>query len=102
MHEKPTSEENLLDLVFTTNPTLVESSSNAPGISDHDIVVVDSDIKPFYSKQKPRKCFLFSKTNSDKLKVKISVISKNIIEMYEIGKSIHELWDTFKTDLSRL
>ena len=99
VHEKPTREDNLLDLVFTTNPSLVKPSSNAPGISDHDIVVVDSDTKPFYSKQKPRKCFLFSKVNWDELKVKISGISKNITEMYEFGKSIHELWDTFKTDL---
>ena len=99
VHEKPTREDNLLDLVFTTNPSLVKSSSNAPGISDHDIVVVDSDTKPFYLKQKPRKCFLFSKVNWDELKVKISGISKNITEMYEFGKSIHELWDTFKTDL---
>ena len=53
VHEKPTREDNLLDLVFTTNPTLIKSSSNTPGISDHDIVVVDSDTKPFYSKQKP-------------------------------------------------
>ena len=70
VHEKPTRED-LLDLVFTTNPTLIRSSSNTPGISDHDIVVVDSDTKPFYSKQKPRKCFLFSKANWIELKVKI-------------------------------
>ena len=62
-------------------------------------MVVDSDTKPFYSKQKPRKCFLFSKTNWNELKVKISSISNNIIEMFETGKSIHELWNTFKTDL---
>ena len=43
VHEKPTREDNLLDLVFTTNPTLIKSSSTTPGISDHDIVVVDSD-----------------------------------------------------------
>ena len=89
----------MLDLVFTTNPTLVKSSSNAPGISDHDIVVVDSDTKPFYSKQKPRKCFLFSKANWSELKVKITEISNNIIDMYNSEKSVHELWDTFKTGL---
>ena len=99
MHEKPTREDNLLDLVFTTNPTLIKSSSNTPGISDHDIVVVDSDTKPFYSKQKPRKCFLFSKANWIKLNSKINEISNNIIEMFESGKSIHELWDTFRTEL---
>ena len=29
---------NLLDLVFESNPSLVKSSTNLPGISDHKIV----------------------------------------------------------------
>jgi len=36
IHNKPTRENNLLDLVFVSNPTLVKSSINVPGISDHD------------------------------------------------------------------
>ena len=39
IHEQPTRGENLLDIVFTTFPTLVKSSVNIPGLSDHDIVV---------------------------------------------------------------
>ena len=48
VHEEPTRNVNLLDLVITTDPTLVKSSVNAPSISDHDIhvVVTDTDIKP--------------------------------------------------------
>ena len=61
VHDKPTREENLLDLVLTKNPSLIKSTNNTPGISDHDIVVVDSDTKPYYAIQKHRKCFVFSK-----------------------------------------
>lgn len=57
MHDKPTREQNLLDLVFTTNPSLIKSTSNAPGISDHAIVITDADIVPSYSYSKPRKIF---------------------------------------------
>ena len=49
MHSEPTREENLLDLVFTTNPSLIKSTANAPGISDHAMVVTDADIKPQYT-----------------------------------------------------
>ena len=56
---QPTRENNLLDLIFTTNPSLIKSTTNAPGISDHDMVIVDSDTKPHYTKQRPRKCFIF-------------------------------------------
>ncbi|KAH3837133.1 hypothetical protein DPMN_110511 [Dreissena polymorpha] len=45
--DEPTRENTLLDLKFTTNISLVKSTSNATGISDNDIVVADSDIKPF-------------------------------------------------------
>ena len=32
IHDSPTRENNLLDLVFVSNPTLVKSSVNVPGI----------------------------------------------------------------------
>ena len=44
VHELATRNGNLLDLVFTTNPTLVKSSVNAPGTSDHDLIVTDTDM----------------------------------------------------------
>jgi endonuclease/exonuclease/phosphatase family metal-dependent hydrolase len=38
VHNQPTREGNLLDHVFVSNTTLVKSSTNVPGISDHDII----------------------------------------------------------------
>ena len=55
VHIDPTREENLLDLTFTTHPSLIKSTTNVPGISDHDMVVIDSDIKPHFNNSKPRK-----------------------------------------------
>ena len=45
IHNQPTREENLLDLVFVTSPTLIKSSTNALGISDHEIVITDFEAK---------------------------------------------------------
>lgn len=98
--DKPTREKNILDLLFTNNPSLIKSTANAPGISDHDIVVADSDTKPYYSKKKPRRCFLFSKANWELLSTNISDISKKITQPYTNWSSIHILWDTFKSDLT--
>ena len=94
VHDKPTREDNLLDLVFTTNPSLIKSTANTPGISDHDIVVVDSDTKPYYAKQKPRKCFMFSKANWEQLKVHMQELSAEVIRLYKSGSSVHHLWYT--------
>ena len=41
IHEQPTRGNNLLDIVLTTNSSLIKSSNNAPGISDHDMVITD-------------------------------------------------------------
>lgn len=50
IHDKPTRDDNILDLVFTNNPPLIKSSRNAPGISDHDIIITDAITKPHYCK----------------------------------------------------
>ena len=51
VHEEPTREENILDLVFTSNPTLNKSSKSLPGISDHSILVSDFNVKPQRTKE---------------------------------------------------
>ena len=43
IHNQPTRLSAILDLVFTTNPTLLKNSTSIPGISDHSIVVSDFD-----------------------------------------------------------
>jgi hypothetical protein len=50
LYDTPTREENLLDIVLTTNATLVKSSTNIPGLADHDIIITDAIIKPTYNK----------------------------------------------------
>ena len=50
IHILPTREENLLDIVFATNPTFVKTSTNLPGISDHEIVITDFEAKVHHRK----------------------------------------------------
>ena len=56
VHNQPTRQDNILDLVFTNNPSLVKPSTSVPGISDHAMVATDCDIKPVYNKQNPPRC----------------------------------------------
>ena len=58
LHDEPKRENNLLDLIFTTNPILAKTSTNIPGISDHAIVVTDIDTKPYYQKANLRKSYI--------------------------------------------
>ena len=52
LQKEPTRECSVLDLYCTNNPSLTKFISVIPGISDHDIVLVDSDIKPKLAKKR--------------------------------------------------
>ena len=66
VHEEPTREDSHLDLVFSSNPSLIKSSTNIPGLSDHDAVITDSCIKPYHTAhKKPKKFFRFGKADWD-------------------------------------
>ena len=41
----PTRQDNILDLVLTSHPSLVNRCKPLPGISDHDIVLIDANVR---------------------------------------------------------
>ena len=40
----PTRDNNLLDIFLTNRPSLIQTCKSLPGISDHEIVYMDSDV----------------------------------------------------------
>ncbi len=101
LHDHPTRGDNMLDLVFTTNPSLIKSTCNIPGISDHDMIVTDLLVSPQRSHQKARKCFSFQKANWDNIKQEMMQLSDRITSMFNNGQNINELWLHFKDSIAR-
>ena len=97
--EQETREKNILDLTFTTNPTLVQNSAVVPGLSDHDITLTDFTIRPHYQKTKSRKIYNFSKADWTKLREDCKSLANEIIAKYNNGCGMDELWAFFKTNL---
>ncbi|CAG2250433.1 unnamed protein product [Mytilus edulis] len=91
--------DNLLDIVLTTNPSLVKTSKNTPGISDHEMIVTDCDTKPYYQRSKPRKCYIYSKANWSSIKEEITKTSTKIRQMQDREINAQEMSDTFKKEL---
>ncbi|CAC5420064.1 unnamed protein product [Mytilus coruscus] len=98
IHNKPTRKGNLLVLVFTNNPSLIKSTGNAAGISDHDIVITDSLIKPYYCKQHTHKRYIFGKANWDQIKTDINMITKDICNHIN-EMPIDKTWQTLKNEV---
>ena len=64
MVTSPTRGQNILDLIFTTSPTLVDDITVVPGLSDNDIVLAQVNVKPEVTKQVPCNIPLYKKANS--------------------------------------
>ena len=65
---EPTHGNNILDLLFSTNPDPVQSVTVAPGMSYHDIVLADINTKLKGNKKKPRMVYLFTKGDTNRIK----------------------------------
>ena len=66
--EAPTRGNSILDLFFTSHPSLVSKCKPIPGIGDHDAVLVDTLTKPQRSKPVRRKIYLWDKADLAKIK----------------------------------
>ena len=68
---QPTRNDNVLDLILTSNPTLVSKIECLPGLSDHDIVSAEVALKPTQAKQKRRTIHLYNKADWTTFRSKI-------------------------------
>ena len=55
LQRDPTREGALLDLIGTNKPGLVKSVNTIPGISVHNIIVLDADLKAERTMKAPHK-----------------------------------------------
>ena len=68
----PTRNNNTLDVVLTTRPSLVKQCVGMPGPSDHDIVFVETSSRALRHKPARRKILLWKHANFDDIRLKIS------------------------------
>lgn len=73
----PTGNSNTLDLFFTNIPTLVTRIEPIPGLSDHEIVFVDTDITVHRQKPVKRKIYKWKKVDSEALNQKTADMVDN-------------------------
>ena len=63
MQWEPTWLGNVLDLYCTNKPELVKYYATIPGLSDHEAIIVDSDLRPEFTKKTPCKVYSYSKAD---------------------------------------
>ncbi|CAH1247588.1 Hypp7951 [Branchiostoma lanceolatum] len=90
---------NTLDLFLTTNSTLVERVKVLPGLSDHDIPLIDVQVKPQISNTKDRLIYLWRKANIDALQQDMVTFSRDFADQAQ-HNTASENWELFKAAVS--
>ena len=101
IHRTQTRQGNVLDLVFTNNPTLVRNSESLPGISDHCMIVTDIYVKPITNHPKPRKIFLFKKAKWDAIKKDIESVVPKLQTLNQGDADINEMWTELRSCIEK-
>ncbi|CAG2208939.1 unnamed protein product [Mytilus edulis] len=93
---KPSRENNILDLFLTNHPSLVKSCNTLPGISDHNMLVLDTDLKPQYNKPKSREIYVYKKANWEEIKADVIKFGADIINS---NTSVEDKWTNLKNGI---
>jgi hypothetical protein len=102
VHE-PTCLDNILDLLFTTNPDLVEKVNVFPGMSDHGIVTALVNIKAKLVKKPPRKVYIFSKMNEEVIKKDAGDFNDTFFSAASVSNiSTNDSWTMLKSKVDEL
>ena len=100
LQTEPTRGENILDLYLTNRPGLVKNIQTIPGIGDHNMIIVDTEIKAKINKNKPRKVYRFNKADWTQLKQDASKMTIDLLQNF--SSDINTNWTLFKQHLSLL
>jgi hypothetical protein len=95
--EEPTRQQNILDLILTNHPGKVIRTDTIPGISDHDIVYTEFDLRPVKLQQKPRTIPLYNKANWYRMKTDLQNIKHTLSNMFKDNDcQVTNMWNVFK------
>ena len=98
---RPTS-NNILDLLITSSPNLIENMQTVPGISDHLAIIFDVNLKPHIPKKPSRKVYQFHKADKISLKMKAKAVLDKFIKSDPTKNDINTNWCTIKSILNNI
>ena len=100
--EEPTRKDNTLDLFLTNRPNKVLRVDVLPGVSDHDMVFLELDMRPVKQKQKSRKVPIYRKAEWDLMKEDMKSLHTDLEAMYDSDSiRVNDMWEKFRDTLQQ-
>ena len=90
--------QNVLDLFFTNNQSLMNRVEIIPGIGDHDAVMVVSSLRPHKVAKPTRKVYIYKKADYAGFKEDLGNLMDDFLEQAE-KSDVDQLWTRFKNKI---
>ena len=98
-----TRAQNILDLCFTTHPNTVLSFEPAPGLNDHDAILINFQTQLHGMKQNPRKIYLCKQADWERIKEKLSNISDTYFNLNNTSsRNVNNNWSFFTQNFQQI
>jgi len=85
-----------LDLFLTNNILNITNTQVVPGLSDHDMLIIDADLRPMRQKLRPRQIFLYSRSDSDSIKQDLTAYSTDFFSTDPHTRPLSSNWNSLK------
>ena len=102
MVKEPTRKDKTLDLFLINRPALINRCTTIPGLSDHEIVCVDSPVQANLPKPSRRTINLWKKANDAALKEECLAFQDHFLKNYDVSTPVNQLWQSIKNNLTSL
>ena len=98
----PTRNYNILDVVLTNRPSLVKQCVGMPGLSDHDIVFVETSSRALRHRPARCKILLWKHANFDDIRLRISNWTRDFISSNTTFTHVESLATIITDSLSKI
>ena len=88
--------DNILDVFCTNSPSLVDKCVPIPGLSDHDIVLTDTNVLPTPQKPVKRKLYLWKRADKQSVSDDLKQFAEEFVYANTTETQVRTLWTTFK------
>ena len=92
----PTRRNNILDIFFTNRPSLVRKCHPLPGISDHEIIYLESSTELQLTKMSKHKILVWFGADITTIKSIALNFNTCFLEKHSMTSPVNTLWDEFK------
>ena len=88
----PTRENNILDIFLTNHPSLISDCHTLSGISDYEIVFINSYISAKIQQPIQRKILIWNKANLENVRLNASNLALDFMNSYDVDTAVEILW----------